>query len=260
MLPFQTLSEFIYSPFGFSDEARKRKLESQYQHMKNKSSFKVVGYTIVDGNYFIRVTIPSDSNPKQTYDVVVLFFADDSVVKKRTTFSNYFVKFFSNSPSFIYKYAYVYKKNGFMIDFLYDKLDQNFINQAPTKTNANEDMFYDKSIYCACRLLEDDRMGILSKTGIIFRHKKNKDQFFREIQSFENVKLTNELRDVDKKIDKELKENKKITKKEKIGNKKVGGKVHAKSNTLGKGNPSVIRTVKKKSGGRKIGGHKSTKR
>lgn len=261
MLPFQTLHEFIENPFGISDNKKNEKYEKIYQEMKKKKTFKIEGYTSIDDNYFIHVIVPSDSNPNQCYDVVVLFFTDETVVKKRTTFSNYYVKFFSNSPSFIYRYAYLYKQNGFLIDFLFDKLDQNFINQAPTKTNANFDLFYDKSIFCASRLLIDDEAVALSKLGIILKHKKSKDKFFRDIKSFENIKMSSELQNIDKKINKELEENKKQIKSPKIKNQNRSiNKVRAKSNTLSNGKQSVIRRVNKKSGGSKISAKKSTKK
>lgn len=252
MEQFQTLSEFVENPFGISDTKKRDEFEDKYQKMKSNKNFKIEGFTTIDDNYLIHVIVPSDSNPGQTYDVVVLFFTDETTVKKRTTFSNYFVKFFSNSPSFIYKYAYLYKENGFLIDFLFDKLDSKYSGQAPVKTNTNFDMFYDKSIYCASRLLLDEEHVALSKLGIILKHKKTNNAFFRDIKTFENIKLSSELKTIDKKINKELKENKKIRKNDSAKSNVSGKKkIQSKKNTLGKDSTSVIRTVKKKSGGKK---------
>ena len=253
MVPFQTLSEFVENPFGISDTKKRNTLEEKYVKMKSNSKFKVEGFTTIDDDYLIHVVVPSDSNSNQSYDVVVLFFTDDTVVKKRTTFSNYYVKFFSNSPSFIYQYAYLYRENGFLIDFLYDKLDDNFSSQAPTKSNKNMDLFYDKSIYCASRLILDNGGILLSKLGIITKHKKNKDKFFRDIKSFENIKMTSELKSIDKKINKELEENKKIKRKEKPKQKaRSSNKIMAKSNTLSKNSKPGITKVKKKTGNKKV--------
>ena len=255
MLPFQTLNQFIENPFGISDMKKKNDFEEKYKKMKSKSDFKVNGFTTIDDNYLIHVMVPSDSNQNQSYDVVVLFFTDDTVIKKRTTFSNYYVKFFSNSPSFIYQYAYLYRENGFLIDFLYDKLDASHQN-APTKTNKNMDLFYDKSIYCACRLLQDNASIMLSKFGIITKHKKSNDRFFRDIKSFENIKMTTDLKSVDKKIDKELAENKKIKKNSSVFKKKTSQKVSSKSNTLSSTSKPGITKIKKKTGSKKIGTRK----
>ena len=260
MLPFQTLHDFIQNPFGITNEKKSDEYEKKYQAMKKKSNFKIEGYTSIDDNYFIHVIVPSDSNQNQTYDVVVLFFTDETVVKKRTTFSNYYVKFFSNSPSFIYKYAYLYKENGFLIDFLFDKLDAAYIDKKPLKTNSNFDMFYEKSIYCASRLLLDDEAIALSKLGIILKHKKPKDKFFRDIKSFEHIKMNSELQTIDKKINKELEENKKVSKSKPKPNRTGVKRITSKPNTLSKGTESVIRNVKKKSGGNKISPKKSIKK
>ena len=245
MVSFQTLNDFIDAPFGVSNTAKRDKLESMYQNMKSNHKFRVEGFTTIDDNYLIHIQVPSESNPSQVYDVVVLFFTDDTVVKKRTTFSNYYVKFFSNSPSFIYQYAYLYKENGFLIDFLFDKLDKNYQDKAPDRRNTKYELFYDKSIYCASRLLLDNNLILLSKLGIITKHKKSETRFFSDIKSFENIKMTSDIRNVDKKINKELEENKKYRKSKKANEKSTS---HRKTNTLGDNSKSVIRTVQKKTG------------
>lgn len=248
MTAFQTIQEFVESPFGNQKKNNQDKLEEEYQKMKSNSKFRVEGFTTIDDNYLIHIEIPSESNPSQVYDVVVLFFTDDSIVKKRTTFSNYYVKFFSNSPSFIYKYSYLYDENGFLIDSLYDKLDSKYRGVAPKNTNQKMELYYDKSIYCACRLLLDNNLVLMSRFGIITKHKKSPTKFFSDIKSFENIKMSSEISSMDKKINKELVENKKYQKDKPEKNKT--GQKNSKKNTLGKNTKSVIRVVPKKSGTR----------
>ena len=249
MVAFQTIQDFVENPFGNAKEEKRNKLEEQYQKMKSKRDFRVEGFTTIDDNYLIHITIPSESNQSQVYDVVVLFFTDDTVIKKRTTFSNYYVKFFSNSPSFIYHYAYLYEQNGFLIDALYDKLDPSFRGVKPKQTNQSMELYYDKSIYCACRLLLDNNLILLSKLGIITKHKKSQTKFFSDIKSFENIKMANDIKTMDKKINKELSENKKVQK-SKPGKDTIQRK-KGKSNTLGKGSKPAIRMVQKKTGNKK---------
>lgn len=204
---FQTIADFLNDPFGNGNPSEQKRLEGKYQEIK--SGIKINGYTIVDGDYFVHVSIPSSSNKNQSYDVVILFFTDNSKVERELTLSNYYVKFFSNSPSFIYQYAVLYKVNGFLIDFLYDKMDQAYIDKEPQKPKK---LMYDKSIYAACQYLLTGTTAALSKLGLVTRKKKTKEKFFKDIKTFEDVKLTGELNTLDKKIDKELEENKKIRK------------------------------------------------
>ena len=65
------------------------------------------------------------------------------------------------------------------------------------------------------------------------------------MKSFENIKMTSDIRNVDKKINKELEENKKYKKSKKPIEKPTS---HRKTNTLGNDSKSVIRTVQKKTG------------
>lgn len=208
---FQTLTEFLALPFEQKDTLEQSRLEPLYVKAKNSKGIKFIAYTVIDDNYFLHISIPSDSNPNQSYDIVVCFFTGDGSVKKQTTLSNYYVKFFSNSPSFIYKYAYLYKKEGFLIDLLYDKLDTKTSDSSPSSSNQNNKMFYDKSIYIACRYLQDNKILFLSKNTLIARKKLPKDAFFKAIKEFKDVKLTGELSTIDKQIDKELSNSKNPT-------------------------------------------------
>lgn len=246
MAEFQTISEFVDSPFGNQNYEEKKKMEEVY--LRLKSSIKIEGYTIVDDNYLLHVLIPSESNANQKYDVVVLFFTDDESVKKSRTLTGYYIKLFSNSPSFIYQYAAMYHITGHLIDFLFEKMDKDYAEVMPKNP---KEMSYDKSIYCACRYLLDDKFVALNKFGIILKHKKSNTRFFQDIKTFADVKLTNELNSLDKKIDKELqesKEKKKESKKKRVEGKslpKKTKKVSPKKNTLSSTTEKSIRMGKR---------------
>lgn len=249
MAQFQTLSEFLTAPFGRSDLTERLRMEEAYN--KGKKGIKVIGYTVIEDNYLIHLQIPSESNKKQMYDVVILFFTDENKVKRSVTFKDYYIKLFSNSPSFIFQYAAMYNQEGFLIDFLAEKTDKEYIGVLPKKP---KELSYDKSIYFACRYLNDDKLTLLNKFGIITRHKKNPEKFFRDIKSFSDVKFTNEVKTLDKKLDKELKENKKAkkeSKKNKTKNKTGNNKIKATDHT---GVSTGIKMIKK------IKATKSTKR
>ena len=248
---FQTLKDFVDEPFGNIVASERSKFELAYQAIKR--NIKIEGYTIVDDDYFIHIKVPSESNPNQSYDVVILFFTEDSKVKRGITLNKYYVKFFSNSPSFIYQYAVLYKTNGFLIDFLYDKMDKKYSDTLPKNPKK---MMYDKSIYCASKFLLDTTAG-LSKLGLVTRKKKDERKFFADIKSFEDVKFTNELSTLDKKIDKELEKNKANTKKRRLEREKNNRSIHrttAKKDTLARGVQKSItmgKRIKAKKGRKK---------
>lgn len=249
---FQTLNEFILNPFGNGKDDKRLSLEQEYT--KIKKQIRVIGYSQVDDDALIHIKIPSDSHQNQYYDVVILFFTDDNSVKNGMTLKNYYVKFFSNSPGFIYKYASLYKKYGFLIDVLYDKLDNDYIDKMPEKSNATFDMYYDKSIYCACRLIQDNSFTLMNKLGIITQHKKNIDKFVKDISSFENIKFGNELKELDKGINREL-----AKKKNENKNNRKRNSSNVKRAGLTTASNKNISIVKKKTGGGKKSKVVSTK-
>jgi hypothetical protein len=213
MANFQTVEQFLAAPFG-KPEVKSNDYEAKYKALVNGKRIHLVATTQIDEDFLIHLTVGSDSSPKDSYDVVLLFFTDDEVEKKKRSFRNYYVKFFSNSPSFIYSYAALYKANGFLIDVMYDKLDQEYADKLPEKVNSDHKLSYDKSIYCACRFLQDTKFDSFNK----FIHgirKKNPDEFFRNIRDFSDIKMTSDIRSMNKKIDTELKKNKQEKKSEK---------------------------------------------
>ena len=253
METFQTINDFLDKPFGEKEE-KSKDFERKFSELDSNRKIKVVGLTQVEDDYLLHLTIGSKSNPTESYDVVLLFFTDDDSIKKEITFKNYYVKFFSNSPSFIYQYAVLYKQNGFLIDMLYDKMDEKYKDVLPDKVNKEHNLSYDKSIYCACKY-------VLSKSSAFnkylnFTPKKTPDIFFRGVKDFADVKMISEIRSMDKKINKELEENKKKQKEEKgksrgkssIGTVKKVSKTTSKTSTF-----STNKTVVRKAGGKKRG-------
>ena len=239
MSTFQTIEEFLSRPFG-NEEKRNSEFEAKFLKLNREKRIRAIAHTRIDDDYLLHLSVGSDTNPTESYDVVLLFFTDNEEIKKEITFKNYYVKFFSNSPSFIYQYAVLYKQNGFLIDMLYDKLDEKYKDTLPDKVNKDHKLSYDSSIYCACRYLQNHG-GYFNKYLNGASHKRS-EQFFREIKDFSDVKMINDIRNMDKKIDKELAENKKKSKelkrnsRGKTSSTKYTKTVKASKSTLSSGN------------------------
>lgn len=106
-----------------------------------------------DGDeYFILVVIPSeDGDRNNTYDVVVKFVPTD-MSKSHPTVRAYNIQLFSNSPSFVYTYAYVFDKEELMVKELRNKFsDETF--QPPTTRNPYEGISYEKSTFMAIEFI-----------------------------------------------------------------------------------------------------------
>ena len=94
-LSSQTLSQFIQAPFGVKNEVKRREYEKRYQEYKKKYKIKIEAALDFEGNFFIHLKVPSESQEKKTaYDVVVQFFSPSEKVDMNASVENYYVQFF----------------------------------------------------------------------------------------------------------------------------------------------------------------------
>ena len=202
---YQTLSQFILAPFNNTDSLdRDTKYSTMYQKYRGSNRIRIASTTEIEGAYYYHIKIPSESQEGNEYDVVIRFFTDKPHIKLESHLRNYYIQFFSNSPSFIYQYAYVYNQRGYLIEDLYKKMDTDYINTPPTKTNTDLKLDYDKSIYFACRFLASERFKLLGKSGGMIFYKKSPDKFFNGIQDFQSKKIEQDIINEERKLKNEL--------------------------------------------------------
>lgn len=199
---YQTLSDFLREPFGSPDPETQRKLTEKYR--KNIEKIYVNAAVEYENTFFIHVKIPSESKPGASYDVVIQFLPPDKEVEKAATLENYFVQFFSNSPSFVYRYAVLYKNHGYMIDALQEKMDPNYANALPTKTNANMKLTYDKSLFFACMFLLENRRRYMIKSSLHRMPKMNFRKFIDGITSYQGEKFDYDIYELEANLKDEL--------------------------------------------------------
>lgn len=150
-----TLNEYIANPYGkgasFAAAGdQKEKLEADFQKSKSRIVYKIYRYR----NFAIyHIVVPSTNRPDISYDVVLEFPMKDL---KETDVSISGVNFraFSNCPSFIFTYAYVFKKYNMMCDWLAPKYSKEIKNN-PSTRNAYNIIGYERSLYLAMRYIQD---------------------------------------------------------------------------------------------------------
>lgn len=213
----QTLQEFLMNPFGISDNARINKskymtYESRYLSYKKNNKIKIESTLVYDGNYFIHLKVPSESQKGlTTYDVVVQFFTTDEKRKLDLTLEKYYVQFFSNSPGFVYKYASLYKLQGYLIETLYEKFQPGALDTLPDSANSDYELHYDSSIYYACRYLLDNKIRTLGKFNIKIFKSKNVNQFFNDIQDIESMDIIRTTTNFENSLKKEIQKDTKLS-------------------------------------------------
>lgn len=205
---YQTLPEFVVSPFhkGDTNMERDKKYENMYRNYIANNKIYLKCTTLIEDSYYYLIKVPSESNDGVIeYDVVIRFFTSDKEVKDSTNLKGYHVQFFSNCPSFTYKFAYIYLKEGYGIDVLYDKLDKSFRTTPPKDYDPmHSNINYDKSIYFACKYLSNNTYANLNK-AVADRKKVPQSIFFQNISSFANMRIELLLYNEEKKLKNEVK-------------------------------------------------------
>ncbi len=131
-----------------------------------RQQFFAVPYRYPNGDVVFHVRVPSEEykDNKIVYDVLFRIEFDNS---KRYSLRN--VKLFSNSPSFLFTYSYVYYHSDLIIDEFVSKLPTVAITTPPAVRNPFETLGFEKSTYMAARYLLD---GFILRDAYIERFGK----------------------------------------------------------------------------------------
>lgn len=256
---YQTLDGFLANPFNNEiKDDRPKEFEDKYQIFKRSNRIQVVSILEMNFSYFIHIKIPSESHSGTMYDVVIQFFSSEESKARDLNIESYYIKFFSNSPSFVYRYSALYYANDFLIDALTQFYDEEALKVLPEKTNSKMELYYDKSIYFACRFLLDHKKQYLSRIGMAFKRTTNFNRFISKIQDTETIKLSNNVSQLERGIKKDisndrktLRENSEKEKKKNISDNRHKDKVVPKNK---------IAPLPKKGAKKKIQAKKSTLR
>lgn len=121
---------------------------------EHRKAFIAMPYVYGNGDILYWVKVPSEfySDNKITYDVLFLLKYDKNRERKNREMTVY-----SNSPSFIFTYCYVYNKHGLIIPKLKSKLPREALTMPPEVRNPIQSFGFEKSTYIAARYLLDGK-------------------------------------------------------------------------------------------------------
>lgn len=162
MFILQTLQEFVNNPMGRGSNAiPSRNLIKDDLNRRFSSLFgvkeKKISLTIYrdKDDYYFHLIIPSESKErKNTYDVVLHFTTEENdELANDNNLKRYGVKFFSNSPSFTYTFAYAFNLYGLLIPQLSDKYRHQIFDKPPITRNPGEIISYEKTTYFAAHYI-----------------------------------------------------------------------------------------------------------
>ena len=165
--------------------AQKASLTEEYEKVRDKIK---VNYYLSRSRYLIyHVMIPS-STSSMFYDVIFEFdlhnHQSDSVINLID------FKCFSNSPSFIYTYANIFKHNGFLCKWTYPKYERATLNKEPKNRNAYKVINFEKSLFLAAKHITS-----LNRNRIAYA-KMNATRINSTREILRNIKSQKEVTDV----------------------------------------------------------------
>lgn len=137
--------------------------------------------------YYCHIAIPSEVVPKFYYDTVIRFYTNDNGLRTGGSLTGYDVQFYSNDPSFVFTYMYVFQKNGMLVEDLKEKSPKMALKRKPDEKNPYMIPGYVKSIYFAYILMK--MKGLFLKSS-----------YTAYAVPYDKKKLLSMVTDADKKI------------------------------------------------------------
>ncbi len=153
-----TFEDYILNPMGRSNavlsvamrEAQRNIYTTKFDNILLRENGKINYYLYKGKNcYYVHIKIPSEVVHNFYYDVVIKFIKDQKVAANLSKLNKWQVQFFSNDPSFVFTYAYVFKKKDMFIKELSSKMSTKALTKSPDITNKEQMVGYVKSIYFA---------------------------------------------------------------------------------------------------------------
>lgn len=186
-----TFSQYINNPLGEKNSVITNR--GMYQKMYRDKLDKIllreggkVKYNLYKNKdkYYVHFKIPSEVIDKFYYDTVIEFYTNDSVKSKSISLKDYYVRFYSNDPAFVYTFAHAFIKNGIFITDLESKMTKESIKKVAKEKNPKNLVGYVKSLFFAYLLLND--YGLFSKT--LYDHTAEKYSKTKLLKNIDHAK------------------------------------------------------------------------
>ena len=209
-----TYAQYINNPLGEKSSVITNR--GMYQKMYRDKLDKIllreggkVKYTLYTDkeNYYIHFKIPSEVVDKFYYETIIEVYTTDPIKAKSESLKDYFVRFYSNDPAFVYTFAHAFIKNDLFITDMTPKMSKDAVKNVAREKNPKNLVGYVKSLFFAYLLIGD--YGLFSKT--LYNHtaeKYNKTKLLKLIDHADNkIKARQEAEEIQRKKQRREKEN-----------------------------------------------------
>lgn len=195
----------------------KANLNADFELLKNRINYKTYVNKKRTKLVYI-VQIPSRKAKDVLYDVVIEYEINDNTKE----INNLDFKVFSNCPSFVYTYAYVFFKKKILCTWLKDKYSKEVLKDRPDEKNEYQIINFERSLYLALKYISLYGRGEIDHA---IRQAENVDKY-SDLAKL--IKSDTEVKEIyDKSIKKIREESKKEDKKSSTSN-RVENSIHKK--------------------------------
>lgn len=156
----------------------KDKYDPMYKDLLDgQGSFETVVYRASSSQFFIHVKIPSGSFDAITYDVVLKIKRESSLVSG--SILDWSLRAISNSPSFVFTYENVFRRNKILVEELKSLLPDEAYDNPPKIRNPFNIVGYEKTAYFAIRYVKErySQVSQLTQDAVKFDINFLKSQF-----------------------------------------------------------------------------------
>lgn len=181
--------EYMKNPLGKGASvlmlASTRKiLDEEYGNLVQKITHK--WYSLQDKYYIAHVKIPSKSSDKLYYDVL-LEIDINSIPKNVTVINSSKCRVFSNCPSFVFTYAYVFDKNKDIIPWTKKKYNKKVFESNPVQRNPTELRNYERSLYFAIKYITSNGRNYKAGINLNMVRIRSHVQILNNLQSSDDI-------------------------------------------------------------------------
>jgi len=181
-----TFNQYIQNPMGIANSVISNR--EMYRKMYNEKFDKIVlretgklnnmeTHLYKDGKRYIAyLKVPSEVVPQFYYDVLIEFTepsTKDKDLKKKIVGNNlddYYVRFFSNDPSFVFTFCHAFIKNDMFFKEFSNKMARKAIKDKAVQKNPQDIVGYVKSLYFAYIIMS--RKGLFNKLKYVESYNK----------------------------------------------------------------------------------------
>lgn len=246
-----TLKEYLDNPGGAGNTSVNNKIIKEdliKRYEKLEKNISMESFKVNNNNYYIHFIIPSETERENTYDVVLHVYSKTGI---GVTIKNWEFELFSNSPAFVYTFAYSYNMYDMIVPELKNRIPSMVYKTPPYTRNPHEVLSYEKSIFFAVYYLTSST--VRSNRAWLESHSKKwfKTAFLNNIRSFNKIRHEIDVENGRLKEEKKSKKepDKKVDNRESTVTKKKGTHVIAKrkatKSTLPEGKSGVNKIKKR---------------